>query len=78
MKEMNNKQVIFLSVLPFSSPRVSSTKRIGPHNYVILCILIGSLLGDGSMEKDGNGSRFCFFFFKENMFNMYCDLIKNC
>ena len=77
MKEMNNKQVIFLSVLPFSSPRVSSTKRIGPHNYVILCILIGSLLGDGSMEKDGNGSRFCFFF-KENMFNMYCDLIKNC
>lgn len=48
-------------VLPFSSSRILSTKRIGPHNYEILCILTGSLLGDGSMEKDGNGSRFCFY-----------------
>jgi hypothetical protein len=60
-KEMNNKKMTILSVLPFSSPRVLSTKRIGPHNYEILCILIGSLLGDGSMERDGNGSRFCFY-----------------
>jgi hypothetical protein len=50
-----------LSLLPFSSPRVLSTKRIGPHNFDILSILMGSLLGDGSMEKDGNGSRFCFY-----------------
>jgi hypothetical protein len=60
IKEMNNNKTI-LSVLPFSTPKISSLKRIGPHNYEILCILIGSLLGDGSMEKDGNGSRFCFY-----------------
>lgn len=50
-----------LKILPFSSEKVPSTKRIGPHNYEVLCILIGSLLGDGHMEKDGNGSRFCFY-----------------
>jgi hypothetical protein len=54
------------SLLPFSRPRVPSTKRIGPHNYEIICILIGSLLGDGSMEKDGNGSRFAFYQEKTN------------
>jgi hypothetical protein len=59
----NNNKTNFLaqSALPFSYPKISSTKRIGPHNYEILCILIGSLLGDGTMEKDGNGSRFCFY-----------------
>lgn len=50
-----------LPTLPFSSPKIASTNRIGPHNYEILCILIGSLLGDGSMERDGNGSRFVFY-----------------
>jgi len=50
-----------LSTLPFSSPRVLSTKRIGPHSYEVLSILIGSLLGDGHMERDGEGSRFCFY-----------------
>lgn len=50
-----------ISILPFSKPRVLTSKRIGPHNFIILCILIGSLLGDGHMEKDGNGSRFCFY-----------------
>lgn len=38
-----------------------SLKRIGPHNHEVLCILIGSLLGDGHMERDGNGSKFCFY-----------------
>ena len=47
--------------LPFNSPRTPSLNRIGPHNHEILCVLIGSLLGDGSMEKDGNGSRFVFY-----------------
>ena len=47
--------------LPFSTPFVLSTKRIGPHNYDLLCLLMGSLLGDASMEKDVNGSRFCFY-----------------
>jgi hypothetical protein len=56
-----NKKLIVLSTLPFSSPKTLSTLRIGPHNYEILCILIGSLLGDGTMEKDGNGFRFSFY-----------------
>jgi hypothetical protein len=40
--------------------RIPSTKRIGPHNYDVLCLLIGSLLGDGHLAKDtkGNGSQF--------------------
>jgi hypothetical protein len=50
-----------MSILPFNSPKTLSLKRIGPHNYKILCICIGSLLGDGSMERDGNGSRFVFY-----------------
>ena len=52
-----------LPVLPllFSSSRISSLKRIGPHNYEILCILLGSLLGDGSMEKSKDGYRFVFY-----------------
>lgn len=45
----------------FVGPRVLSTKRIGPHNFDILSIFMGSLLGDATMEKDGNGSRFCFY-----------------
>jgi hypothetical protein len=44
--------ILISNVLPFYSPRVLSLKRIGPHNINILNILIGSLLGDGSMERD--------------------------
>jgi hypothetical protein len=49
------------NILPFSSPRVPAEKRIGPHNFDILSIIIGSLLGDASMERSGNGSRFVFY-----------------
>uniref|UniRef100_UPI0023D894B2 hypothetical protein n=1 Tax=Gonatophragmium mori TaxID=2966219 RepID=UPI0023D894B2 len=49
------------STLPFSKPNVLSDKRIGPHNFTVLCVLIGSLLGDGHMERDGNASRFVFY-----------------
>lgn len=56
-KEFNT----FLSTLPFNSPRVHSSKRIGPHNYQVLSIIIGSLLGDGHMEKSVDGYRFCFY-----------------
>lgn len=49
------------SILPFSKPRVHSSKRIGPHNYEILCIFIGSLLGDGSIEKSVDGYRFVLY-----------------
>lgn len=41
------------SALPFSSPITLSDKRIGPHKYEVLCVLIGSLLGDAHMERDG-------------------------
>jgi len=60
--------LIFLTstVLPFSSLRVKSIKRIGPHNYDILSLVIGSLLGDGSMEKCSNGSRFVYYQAKIN------------
>jgi hypothetical protein len=54
------------SSLPFSSPRVNPIKRIGPHNSDILSIFIGSLLGDGSLEKSLNGSRFVYSHAKLN------------
>jgi hypothetical protein len=49
-----------IPVFSFSSPRVLSKNRIGPHNLDVLSIFMGSLLGDGTMERDGNGSRFVF------------------
>ena len=58
--------LISCSTLPFSSPRVNPFNRIGPHNINILSILIGSLLGDGTMEKSVNGSRFAFYQAKVN------------
>ena len=47
-------------ILPLSYQKLRAVKRIGPHNFDILCILIGSLLGDSYAEKHGNGTRFCF------------------
>nr|YP_009739355.1 LAGLIDADG homing endonuclease [Tricholoma bakamatsutake]QIC20198.1 LAGLIDADG homing endonuclease [Tricholoma bakamatsutake] len=58
--------LLITTILPFSCPKVSSLKRIGPHNYDILSIIIGSLLGDATMEKDGYGSRFAFYQAKIN------------
>src|SRR6266511_3825597 len=48
------------TVLPFISPKTKSNNRIGPHNYDIICILMGSLLGDAFAEQHGNGTRICF------------------
>lgn len=45
--------------------RLDSTQRIGPHNIDILEIVIGSLLGDGSMEKDNKLSPACRFAFQQ-------------
>jgi len=50
----------WMVLLPFSMPKVKSDKRIGPHNMDIFSVLIGSLLGDASAERHGNGVRFCF------------------
>ena len=50
----------FSAVLPFIYPKLKSQYRIGPHNYDILCLLMGSLLGDAYAEQHGNGTRICF------------------
>ena len=46
--------------LPFCLPRTKSHLRIGPHNYNVISIIIGALLGDAFAEKHGNGTRICF------------------
>src|ERR1022692_1713691 len=59
-----NLSTLIKNKVPFiqpKSPRIPSTKRIGPHNHDVLCLLIGSLLGDGFMERDPKGSRFGFY-----------------
>jgi hypothetical protein len=50
----------YLSGLSFNSPRVPSINRIGPHNYEVLTIINGSLLGSGVMEKSKDGYIFSF------------------
>jgi ubiquinol-cytochrome c reductase cytochrome b subunit len=47
--------------LSISNLLLRSNKRIGPHNINILSIIFGSLLGDGYIEKHGNGTRICFY-----------------
>jgi len=48
--------------MPIISNRIRALKRIGPHNFDILSIIYGSLLGDAHAEyrKQGNGTRICF------------------
>ena len=55
-------EISVMLILPLSSPKLRAVKRIGPHNFDIICILIGSLLGDSYAEKQGplGGTRFCF------------------
>lgn len=46
-----------------SSPKIRSNKRIGPHNFYILSIIFGSLLGDAHAERRriGYGTRISFY-----------------
>lgn len=37
--------------------KIPSTQRIGPHNFCVIQVLIGALLGDRHLEKRGNGIR---------------------
>jgi hypothetical protein len=57
------KNNIVSNIPKLTTRRIPSTKRIGPHNYEVLCLLIGSLLGDGYLAKDprGNGSQFTMY-----------------
>lgn len=53
-----NTLEIDLSLIKLGS-FIISTKRIGPHNKDTLEFIKGSLLGDGYLERHGNGSRLC-------------------
>lgn len=58
-KYINNNIDFIFFILPFI--KIRSYKRIGPHNYDILSIIFGSLLGDSYIEKHGHGSRIVFY-----------------
>lgn len=76
---LNDNQLIYpfclIQSLLFIKSKTRAIKRIGPHNHEILSILIGSLLGDGHLEKHGFGYRFCFQ--QESKFYSYLDWLKN-
>jgi ubiquinol-cytochrome c reductase cytochrome b subunit len=61
------------SILPLT--KIRSNQRIGPHNYDILSIIFGSLLGDGYAEKHGNGTRITFY--QENTHKDYLMWLHN-
>ena len=44
-----------------TAKKIRADKRIGPHNFDILSILFGSLLGDAHAEYRGKGTRICFY-----------------
>jgi len=68
-KNINSNILIYNSILAFIAPKTKSVNRIGPHDYNVLSILIGSLLGDSYAERHGNGTRFCFQ--QEHLHNSY-------
>jgi hypothetical protein len=49
------------STLPFNSSIIKGKKRIGPHHQDIISIIFGSLLGDGHMVQEKEGSRMMFY-----------------
>jgi ubiquinol-cytochrome c reductase cytochrome b subunit len=57
---------------------IRSNQRIGPHDYNVLCIIFGSMLGDGyanlRTQNYGNTVRFSFkqsFVHKDYLFYLY-------
>lgn len=44
-----------------SNKKLKSYQRIGPHNFDILSVIFGLLLGDGYAEKRANGTRICIY-----------------
>ena len=55
---VNNLILSIKSLIPLI--KLKSNQRIGPHDFEVLSILIGSLLVDAYAERHGNGTRFCF------------------
>ena len=43
----------------FIISRIPALKRIGPHSKTVIEFIYGSLLGDGYLERHGNGTRLC-------------------
>lgn len=41
--------------------KLKAEQRIGPHNFDILCLIFGSLLGEAHAEYRGKGTRICFY-----------------
>jgi ubiquinol-cytochrome c reductase cytochrome b subunit len=39
----------------YTEGKIHSHKRIGPHNLNVIQVIIGSLLGDGHLEKRSKG-----------------------
>jgi hypothetical protein len=60
----DNLQAFLVSPMSFidfpNMQRVLATQRIGPHNYDILCIIFGTLLGDAHAEMRSNSTRISF------------------
>ena len=67
--------------------KIPSINRIGPHNFDVIQVLVGSLIGDRHIEKRGNGVRIKFeqtnrnveylmWFHKFFAFNGYCSKEK--
>lgn len=48
---------IFGITIFHTNKKIPSTERIGPHNFKVIQVLIGALLGDRHLEKRGNGIR---------------------
>jgi hypothetical protein len=60
-------QVLILSSidlnLPISLQRtdfLKSHQRVGPHDYGLLCVVFGTLLGNSYAERRGPSTRICF------------------
>ena len=56
----NNIDYIMV-ITPSKLLRIRADKRIGPHNFDILSIIFGSLLGDGYAERRIKGTRISFY-----------------
>lgn len=61
------RQIHQKTKLAFILPNFDGAKRIGPHNWDIISVLVGSLLGDGHAEREKSGGvRFLFKQFEAN------------
>jgi hypothetical protein len=76
-----------IKIFHTNNKKIISIERIGPHDYKIIQILIGALLGDRHIEKRGNGIRVKFeqinrnveyliWFHKNFALQGYCSEIK--